>query len=61
MSRVFGIIQYKKCCDEKGLTALRRTIPKSASGKILRRVLRDQANADKSTKLKDKAKEKAKL
>lgn len=37
------------------------TIPKSASGKILRRVLRDQANADKSTKLKDKAKEKAKL
>lgn len=37
------------------------TIPKSASGKILRRVLRDQAKADKSTKLKDDVKEKAKL
>ncbi|KAF6224224.1 hypothetical protein HO133_010799 [Letharia lupina] len=36
-------------------------IPKSASGKILRRMLRDQAKADKSTKLKDDVKEKAKL
>lgn len=37
------------------------TIPKSASGKILRRVLRDQAKAGKSTKLRDEVKEKAKL
>ncbi|KAM0806101.1 hypothetical protein BDR22DRAFT_827725 [Usnea florida] len=37
------------------------TIPKSASGKILRRVLRDQAKADSSTRIKDDVKEKAKL
>ena len=37
-------------------------IPKSASGKILRRVLRDQSkNADKGTKVRDDVKEKAKL
>ncbi|MCJ1275348.1 hypothetical protein MMC21_003150 [Puttea exsequens] len=37
-------------------------IPKSASGKILRRVLRDQSRmADKGTKVKDDVKEKAKL
>lgn len=50
--------------EEELLTAIqpRRTIPKSASGKILRRVLRDQAKADKNTKLQDGGnKEKAKL
>lgn len=50
------------CAEEEVLTpAPHRTIPKSASGKILRRVLRDQAKADKSTKLKDDVKEKAKM
>ena len=40
-----------------------RSIPKSASGKILRRVLRDQGNGDKkrSKTLKGDSKEKAKL
>ena len=38
-----------------------RSIPKSASGKILRRVLRTQAAADKRTKPHDDVKEKAKL
>lgn len=63
MSRLFGvIIQHRVCYDEKVLTpASHRAIPKSASGKILRRVLRDQAKADKSTKLKGTVKEKAKL
>ena len=38
------------------------SIPKSASGKILRRVLRDQSNdTDKDTKVKHEVKEKAKL
>lgn len=37
------------------------TIPKSASGKILRRVLRDQTKAASSTRIKDDVKEKAKL
>ncbi len=41
--------------------ALHRTIPKSASGKILRRVLRDQAMEKKETKVTDVVKEKAKL
>lgn len=37
-------------------------IPKSASGKILRRVLRDESKkADKGTKVRDDVKEKAKL
>lgn len=37
-------------------------IPKSASGKILRRVLRDESKkADKGTKIRDDVKEKAKL
>ena len=39
-----------------------RSIPKSASGKILRRVLRDQkARTDTSTRIQDDVKEKAKL
>ena len=50
------------CLEEEVLTpALHRTIPKSASGKILRRVLRDQAMEKKDTKFKDDVKEKAKL
>ena len=37
-------------------------IPKSASGKILRRMLRDRAkNAEKGTVVKDEVKDKAKL
>ena len=43
------------------VAVLPRSIPKSASGKILRRVLRDRAKADKSTKVRDDVKEKAKL
>ena len=49
------------CCDEVLTPTSHRTIPKSASGKILRRVLRDQAKADSSTRIRDDVKEKAKL
>ena len=50
------------CSEGNVLTeTLYRIIPKSASGKILRRVLRDQAEGDKGTKLRDGVKERAKL
>ena len=56
----FFEIQYTP--EKKMLTpAFPRSIPKSASGKILRRVLRDQAKVEKSAKIKENVVEKAKL
>lgn len=61
LGKQFTSTRYALKKEVLTLAASRRSIPKSASGKTLRRVLRDQAKADKETKIMDDVKEKAKL